>query len=75
MTRIIEPGDSYTADEEDIELRQVVPCDEPDIDVQGEPWGWTKDGPKPRGWREDGRYGPQGGEEERRIEGERYGAK
>ena len=49
--RIIEPGDSYTIDEDnDVELREVIPNPEPDVNVQGEPWEWTKDGPRPRGW-------------------------
>jgi hypothetical protein len=60
--RLIRPGDSYT-DEElergEVELEQPPPRPEPPPEVQGEPWGWTKPGPRPRGWREDGRYGPQ----------------
>lgn len=53
--RIIHDGDSYE-DGEDVELRQREPRPEPDIEIQGEPWGWTKPGRKPRGWREDGNY-------------------
>ena len=29
------------------------------VEIQGEPWGWVKPGPKPKGWREDGDYGGQ----------------
>jgi hypothetical protein len=54
--RRIRVGDSYTIDE-DVELEQVKPNPEPDVNVQGEPWGWLKDGPRPRGWRKDGHYG------------------
>jgi hypothetical protein len=57
--RLIREGDSFTIDDEDrgdIELQEVTPNEEPPEDIQGEPWGWTKPGPKPRGWREDGRY-------------------
>ena len=55
--RRVKEGQSYTADE-DVELAERKPRPEPDVEVQGEPWGWTKDGPKPAGWRKDGRYGP-----------------
>jgi len=60
--RIIHPGEEYDADElerggEEAVLEQVPAYPEPPVDVQGEPWGWTKPGPKPRGWRKDGRYG------------------
>jgi hypothetical protein len=63
MTRsLIRRGETYTVDDEDqgdgIELEQVPPYDAPPVDVQGEPWGWTKPGDKPRGWRKDGRYEP-----------------
>lgn len=58
LRRLIKPGGTYTADEDDeVELEQVVPFPEPPVEVQGEPWGWTKPGPRPRGWRKDGRYG------------------
>ncbi len=50
-------GESYTTDE-DVVLDERKPRPEPPVDVQGEPWGWTKPGPKPAGWRKDGRYGP-----------------
>jgi len=49
-------GDAYTVDE-DVELEQPEPTPEPPVNEQGEPWGWTKPGPRPRGWREDGNYG------------------
>ena len=71
--RLIRDGDAYTLAEDDrgeIELEQVTPFPEPPVDVQGEPWGWTKPGPRPKGWREDGRYGSRDGEDERRREGE-----
>lgn len=49
--RLIEPGDFYTIDEEnEIELREVIPFPEPDVNVQGETWEWTKKGPRPKGW-------------------------
>lgn len=52
--RLIRPGETYTVDDEDdgdgIELEQVDRRDEPPVEVQGEPWGWTKPGPRPRGW-------------------------
>jgi hypothetical protein len=61
--RIIRPGDSYTADEldrGDVELEEVEPVrDPPPEDTRGEPWGWTKGPPFPRGYREDGDYGGQ----------------
>jgi len=58
--RLIKAGGQYTEPELDageVELEQVAPADEPPVDEQGEPWGWTKPGPRPRGWREDGNYG------------------
>lgn len=58
--RIILAGMSYTIDEEnadEIELEVVNPIpDPPPEELRGEPMGWTKEGPKPRGWREDGNY-------------------
>jgi hypothetical protein len=54
--RWVQAGDEYTADE-NVDLDEVDAVEEPPVDVQGEPWGWTKPGPKPRGWREDGMYG------------------
>lgn len=59
--RLVRDGDEYTIDEEDrgeIELELPERFDEPPVEIQGEPWGWTKPGPRPRGWREDGQYGP-----------------
>ena len=57
--RIVRPGGSYTADE-DVQLETPAPAaDPPPEETRGEPWGWTKPGPRPRGWREDGRYGPR----------------
>ena len=60
--RRIRDGDEYTTDELDrgeVELEEVPRRPEPPVEVQGEPWGWTKPGPKPKGWREDGDYGGQ----------------
>jgi hypothetical protein len=54
--RLIKAGGEYTTDEV-VELEQPEPYPEPPVAEQGEPWGWTKDGPRPRGWRKDGRYG------------------
>jgi len=59
--RLVRDGDSYTLDEEDrgdVELEGVSRRDEPPIEIQGEPWGWTKGPPYPLGWREDGDYNP-----------------
>ena len=49
MPLIIKAGMSYTIDD-DIELEEIKPRVAPDIDIQGEPWGWTKAGPRPKGW-------------------------
>jgi len=57
ISRRVFAGDEYTVDE-DVVLDQPDHVDEPPVEVQGEPWGWTKKGPRPRGWRKDGRYGP-----------------
>ena len=57
VTRRIEEGDIYETGE-DVELVTVPATEEPTAEVQGEPWGWTKPGPKPRGWRQDGHYDP-----------------
>lgn len=56
--RRVRDGDSYTIDEEeDVKLIGVDPIsDPPDEETRGEPWGWTKGAPFPRGYREDGRY-------------------
>jgi hypothetical protein len=51
--RLIRPGDTYIIVElerGEVELEQVPPRPEPPVEVQGEPWGWTKDGPRPKGW-------------------------
>jgi hypothetical protein len=51
--RIIRPGEEYTEDElerGEVELEQPIRREAPPVDVQGEPWGWTKPGPRPRGW-------------------------
>ena len=64
MRRRILRGQRYTLDEEErgeTELEEVPEHQrypEPPEEIQGEPWGWTKPGSKPRGWREDNRYGP-----------------
>jgi hypothetical protein len=55
MTRRIRQDEEYTIDE-NVELEEVKPFDEPPVNIQGEPWGWTKAGRKPRGWRRDGKY-------------------
>ena len=60
--RLVRDGDEYTEDELDrgeVELELPERRPEPPVEVQGEPWGWTKPGPRPRGWREDGDYGGQ----------------
>jgi len=54
--RRIFDGDEYTV-LEDVVLDEPEPADEPPVIVQGEPWGWRKGAPYPRGWREDGKYG------------------
>jgi hypothetical protein len=52
--RRIREGDEYTVDEEDrgrAEREEVEPDpDPPPEEVRGEPWGWRKLGPRPRGW-------------------------
>lgn len=78
--RLVRDGGEYTIDEEDrgeIELDLPGRRPEPPIEVQGEPWGWTKDGPRPKGWpgpdhpRDE--PGPFDGEWEPPM-GERHGA-
>jgi hypothetical protein len=58
--RTIRSGDEYTLDElQDgrAGLEDVPPDpDPPPGETQGEPWGWTKGPPYPRGYRADGRY-------------------
>lgn len=70
MPRRIREGDEYT-DDEDVEL-ELPRMDEnpPAEEVRGEPWGWTKPGPRPRGWREDGRYGPRNHDDPGPYDGE-----
>jgi len=51
--RLVRDGDEFTIDEEDrdeIELELPERRPEPPMDVQGEPWGWTKPGDRPKGW-------------------------
>lgn len=51
--RLVRDGDEYTIDEEErgeIELELRDRREEPPVEVQGEPWGWTKPGPRPKGW-------------------------
>jgi len=54
------PGDTFTIDDElagRIEREEIPPVtDPPPVELQGEPWGWTKGAPFPRGYRKDGRY-------------------
>lgn len=57
--REIRDGDEYTIEDSNVILIEVTPFPEPDIQIQGEPWGgnkWRK-GFAPKGWRKDGRYG------------------
>jgi hypothetical protein len=59
--RLIHLGDSYTFAEYMaglVELEEIPPNPEPPPEeTRGEPWGWTKGAPYPRGYREDGNYG------------------
>lgn len=51
--RLVRDGDAFTTDElarGDIELEEVPRRPEPPVEIQGEPWGWTKEGDRPRGW-------------------------
>lgn len=54
--RRIRDGDTYTITEEnDDEIELEIPDPNPDPpppELQGEPMGWTKPGPKPRGYDE-----------------------
>jgi hypothetical protein len=52
--RRIREGDIFTINEEN---REQLEFETPDPDpnpppeeTRGEPWGWRKDGPRPRGW-------------------------
>jgi hypothetical protein len=54
--RRIRDGEEYTIDD-NVELEERNPDpDPPPEEIRGEPWGWTKSGPRPRGFREDGDY-------------------
>jgi hypothetical protein len=60
--RLVRDGDSYTIDDEiagriSREEREPDP-DPPAEEVRGEPFGWKKGAPFPRGYREDEDYGP-----------------
>jgi hypothetical protein len=57
--RVVREGEEYDDTAEEVELDTPDPRPEPPVDVQGEPWGWTKPGPRPRGFRDDGQYGPR----------------
>lgn len=51
--RRIRDGDSFDIDEDErgkLDFERPRPFPEPSVDIQGEPWGWLKDGPRPRGW-------------------------
>lgn len=47
--RRVRIGEEYRSDE-DVELEEVERNPEPSVEIQGEPWGWTKPGPRPHGW-------------------------
>jgi hypothetical protein len=57
-SRRVFAGEEYSADEDVVLDTPEEQWPAPPVETQGEPWGWTKRGPKPRGWRKDGRYGP-----------------
>jgi len=61
MSRLIRQGETFTIDEEPyIERDEVASVtNPPDEATRGEPWGWTKGPPYPRGYRVDGHYGPE----------------
>jgi hypothetical protein len=44
--RVIIDGDTYTIDD-DVEIAEVGAVEEIPVDIQGEPWGWTKGPPFP----------------------------
>lgn len=51
--RLVRDGDEYTDDERErgeVELLEVERRPEPPVEIQGEPWGWTKAGDRPKGW-------------------------
>lgn len=58
--RLIRTGDEFTIEEDLgnlIEREDADPDpDPPPEETRGEPWGWTKGPPYPRGWQEDGNY-------------------
>jgi hypothetical protein len=56
--RLVRAGEEYDDTAGEVELETPEPRPEPPVEVQGEPWGWTKPGPRPRGFREDGQYDP-----------------
>lgn len=75
--RRIHDGDEYTIDQEDdIELEMPERRNAPPEDIQGEPWGWTKEGHKPIGYRPDGKYDNPGHDDPGPFDGkwERDGA-
>lgn len=47
--RLIHDGDEFTIDDY-VEFERPERRPEPLTDIQGEPWGWTKPGPRPKGW-------------------------
>lgn len=55
--RFVHIGDTYNINEEDeggVDLEQVeMTTPEPPEDIEGEPWDWTKDGPRPPARRSD----------------------
>lgn len=56
--RQIHQDDVFTiTEEEEIEREEIEPDpNPPPEETRGEPWGWTKGPPFPRGYRKDGRY-------------------
>lgn len=51
--RLVRDGDVFTIDEEErgeLEFELPERFTEPPVEEQGEPWGWTKGPPYPRGW-------------------------
>lgn len=48
--RHVYAGDSYTDDEDALLDIPDSISDPPPETLRGEPWGWTKPGPRPRGW-------------------------
>ena len=62
--RLIHRGDEYTLRElldGEVELEEVPPDpDPPPGETRGEPWGWTKGPPYPRGYQEFIDHPPHG---------------